>query len=212
MGNALRRARTLRRGSVHPHVHGERKRPGPRHDARAGSSPRTWGTQRSMVPRVRILRFIPTYMGNAQHSHSRAVLPAVHPHVHGERSNSVSKATRFVGSSPRTWGTPTVLWDNDTMHRFIPTYMGNAGYRWPALFLQPVHPHVHGERWINDPIRARELGSSPRTWGTRRDRSDTYCLSRFIPTYMGNATTGRIEHKLSTVHPHVHGERILCHG
>jgi len=51
--------------SVHPHVHGERWRALGGLGAVAGSSPRTWGTPIGDAVKIGLLRFIPTYMGNA---------------------------------------------------------------------------------------------------------------------------------------------------
>ena len=85
--------------------------------------------------------------------------------------------------------------------------MGNAclcNHRRPRL---PVHPHVHGERSAGCPLRTGHNGSSPRAWGTHKERVEEGVDNRFIPTCMGNA--GSLRHLPSTaaVHPHVHGER-----
>ena len=93
------------------------------------------------------------------------------------------------GSSPRTWGTPDRVHDQQRRHRFIPTYMGNAGSGSLSRKKKPVHPHVHGERMET---RLR-VGST----------------LRFIPTYMGNANRLPRIPQAPPVHPHVHGERPL---
>jgi len=66
MGNAGEVRRRGRPGSVHPHVHGERRRGEPDLVKSAGSSPRTWGTPRGRVLIPPPCWFIPTYMGNAE--------------------------------------------------------------------------------------------------------------------------------------------------
>jgi len=52
------------------------------------------------------------------------------------------------------------------------------------------------------------VGSSPRAWGTHQFSSTTPTYFRFIPTCMGNSSSGRGPFADDTVHPHVHGE--LC--
>jgi len=73
-----------------------------------------------------IIRFIPTYMGNATTNGIVSLWPSVHPHVHGERYVCRWLDDFNNGSSPRTWGTLTVLRTKNDRTRFIPTYMGNA--------------------------------------------------------------------------------------
>ena len=96
--------------------------------------------------------------------------------------------------------------------RFIPTYMGNAGSGRATPTLIAVHPHVHGERFPNTIIKPVRCGSSPRTWGTHRTALITTGGDRFIPTYMGNAGSTQTHHSTMTVHPHVHGERLIASG
>ena len=112
------------------------------------------------------------------------------------------------GSSPRTWGTQDRRPDRSIPRRFIPTYMGNAQVVGVGAFSGTVHPHVHGERGIGLGVGAGGYGSSPRTWGTHTDDHRLRDRYRFIPTYMGNASSYPWIWWPSTVHPHVHGERV----
>ncbi len=187
MGNARSEPQHSRNCPVHPHVHGERLRFCALESSGLGSSPRTWGTLEGASPYVAVVRFIPTYMGNARRRPVRRSWRPVHPHVHGERCKQV------VGAG--------------TSARFIPTYMGNAS-RIIATYIEfTVHPHVHGERRRNFYPIIASAGSSPRTWGTLDEFSLNSLENRFIPTYMGNARF-RLGHPVTlTVHPHVHGER-----
>ncbi len=146
-------------------------------------------------------------MGNAHRARGGPGLPPVHPHVHGERLWAGRQDLRNTGSSPRTWGTLRDTQPKEVYRRFIPTYMGNAWVRECRFTTRSVHPHVHGERTLISEGRAREIGSSPRTWGTL-DRAGAGVLGvRFIPTYMGNAHTTYPAPRSPQVHPHVHGER-----
>ncbi len=167
MGNAPGGRRCPVDPPVHPHVHGERMLRVLIRFCRSGSSPRTWGTRALPARLMRVVRFIPTYMGNAPGGYHPREQRPVHPHVHGERAATSAKGRRSPGSSPRTWGTRVHHRDVAALGRFIPTYMGNAvGTGGPAA-RNAVHPHVHGER-------AGSIGGG----GGQR---------RFIPTYMGNA-------------------------
>ncbi len=91
---------------------------------------------------------------------------------------------------------------------FIPTYMGNANQAGGITRAKTVHPHVHGERRTSGWTRSPAHGSSPRTWGTHVPGVDLAGSLRFIPTYMGNASTRRSSWCRPSVHPYVHGERL----
>ena len=185
----------------------------------SGSSPRTWGTP-AAAPCVDVVsRFIPTYMGNATSAHSGRSGSSVHPYVHGERFPSCCNLQNSYGSSPRTWGTRELSHLRARSRRFIPTYMGNAYSLGHILQNRTVHPHVHGERSGATTDLIGDAGSSPRTWGTPPARCRGRVVSRFIPTYMGNANGDTVALDSVSVHPHVHGERscnrhpvITCSG
>ena len=209
MGNAPGETPATAQTAVHPHVHGERCRCRSTTTNTTGSSPRTWGTRCLRDDRVLHHRFIPTYMGNAHTCTRSPFTRTVHPHVHGERYPAASSGIRWHGSSPRTWGTHGSCRLCDRGDRFIPTYMGNASMSPMTSSPGSVHPHVHGERVFATAPGYSQIGSSPRTWGTPYRGLQPLRRSRFIPTYMGNATgfPGKIIN--IPVHPHVHGERLL---
>ena len=193
MGNARPSPQSAWSPSVHPHVHGERNKYLPRRRCRDGSSPRTWGTLGIDTSYYFPLRFIPTYMGNATIGNIAWMIYSVHPHVHGERHKTYMFNQHYLGSSPRTWGTPPQYHRNRPQFRFIPTYMGNAWDYISTPAKQPVHPHVHGERINRLLIPQSIVGSSPRTWGTQHPDCDSQPACRFIPTYMGNALCAHAE-------------------
>jgi len=112
---------------VWPHVHGERALSSSTVPGVIGSSPRAWGTRDSVVALDSLPRFIPTCMGNAADRIAAAVARAVHPHVHGERTNFRPAGVKGIGSSPRAWGTHELQAGRGEGDRFIPTCMGNAG-------------------------------------------------------------------------------------
>ena len=105
------------------------------------------------------------------------------------------------------WGTPTNRHGNRTHRRFIPTYVGNATQRKLLPVTVTVHPHECGERTGKLVDQFSSLGSSPRMWGTPPWTYLGSNLTRFIPTYVGNANdVGWVSEK-PPVHPHVCGER-----
>ena len=65
VGNARRLAVRCARRPVHPHARGERSPMCSATRASRGSSPRTWGTQKSEQTVTTKARFIPTHVGNA---------------------------------------------------------------------------------------------------------------------------------------------------
>jgi len=132
-------------------------------------------------------RFIPTAVGNATASDRRPFCISVHPHGCGERGGFLGHSPNVVGSSPRLWGTLHTPWGMESGSRFIPTAVGNALQAVAEKNLLSVHPHGCGERFVSHSAAIREVGSSPRLWGTRiKGRTDQE-RQWFIPTAVGNA-------------------------
>jgi len=156
-----------------------------------------------------MVRFIPTCMGNSPISPPRPRTSSVHPHVHGELIDAVLGSIGMHGSSPRAWGTRPLCRRRGDVCRFIPTCMGNSLTKAVKENTEAVHPHVHGELFINQIIYIVAIGSSPRAWGTRARRDQTPHRDRFIPTCMGNSDCISARQRSASVHPHVHGE-LIC--
>jgi len=193
--------------------------------ARAGSSPRVWGTLRKLPGGNTPLRFIPTCVGNVgtgvavrrrfiptcvgNVSGTTASTPrsAVHPHVCGERHNRLPALLNIAGSSPRVWGTSGIVGSRRIVRRFIPTCVGNVHWKQRYDNAIAVHPHVCGERSRDREARSMACGSSPRVWGTSPLVCPDLFVSRFIPTCVGNVVSFSPNSFLSAVHPHVCGER-----
>ncbi len=93
------------------------------------------------------------------------------------------------GSSPQAWGTLSA--------------------QIVALFFCAVHPHRRGERGISRNCKYYRIGSSPRVWGTRQEKTRELEARRFIPTGVGNAIPLSARSVPPTVHPHGCGERLL---
>ena len=84
VGNSFSFSRPQISISVHPHACGELLEPDHKLADRIGSSPRLWGTQFAFSSHVKILRFIPTPVGNSSLAHFIISASSVHPHACGE--------------------------------------------------------------------------------------------------------------------------------
>ena len=171
-----------------------------------GSSPRTRGTLLDALDGRRGVRFIPAYTGNSSTEMSGCTPPSVHPRVHGELDAVCPMLSMFVGSSPRTRGTPRADGHRGLPDRFIPAYTGNSRPGSGSGRPTAVHPRVHGELILCEDGALKNVGSSPRTRGTRvagvQGRPDV----RFIPAYTGNSPQTLQLWLRLPVHPRVHGE------
>ncbi|CAB1083951.1 hypothetical protein D1AOALGA4SA_11485 [Olavius algarvensis Delta 1 endosymbiont] len=72
--------------------------------------------------------------------------------------------------------------------------------------LIPVHPHACGEHVHHTGDVLKNLGSSPRLWGTRSSGSLESRDMRFIPTPVGNTIATSVHRTAQSVHPHACGE------
>ena len=95
---------------------------------------------------IKTIRFIPTGVGNAIKEYKKDFINAVHPHGCGERVGVVFFIQQFYGSSPRVWGTLSLVAFDSRDLRFIPTGVGNAVYNLNLPNNRTVHPHGCGER------------------------------------------------------------------
>ena len=158
-----------------------------------------------------VLRFIPTPVGNGNVTAAVGLLRSVHPHACGERSGDRNRKTRYVGSSPRLWGTVIHWLSYAFRNRFIPTPVGNGFALAYSAYTQTVHPHACGERHCVQLSAGYACGSSPRLWGTAVAALVALAAGRFIPTPVGNGIFDKFRCSPLSVHPHACGERILAH-
>ena len=125
---------TLQWSAVHPHACGEHK---PRfvNDIHCcGSSPRMWGTPTVRLGSCETCRFIPTHVGNTTLPLMSTSLLSVHPHECGEHNLLWNLYSGFCGSSPRMWGTRSLLLNRYISLRFIPTHVGNTRHGTQILY------------------------------------------------------------------------------
>ncbi len=130
-----------------------------------GSSPRVWGTLNFIHSGIFRARFIPTCVGNTNICFAHVDPFSVHPHVCGEHLYGYRHGLKDAGSSPRVWGTQNYINKRPSVHRFIPTCVGNTAVLPLVIVPVTVHPHVCGEHGIKPRIIRNVDGSSPRVWG-----------------------------------------------
>ncbi len=175
-------------------------------------------------------RFIPTGVGNTQSRRVGWLHAAVHPHGRGEHTDSFVMGSRFCGSSPRAWGTPSTGAVKVFNTRFIPTGVGNTVFFSLLSICSTVHPHGRGEherlnKFINDLRRFIPTGvgntsilapltviQSVHPHGRGEHWFDALAdeidRKRFIPTGVGNTCARVRESQLLPVHPHGRGEHV----
>ena len=175
----------------------------------AGSSPRVWGIPKKSSVERPPLRFIPTRVGNTPAVISQPASIPVHPHACGEYSGQAIRDLNVDGSSPRVWGIHRNWQTSHFVCRFIPTRVGNTQRISPGVSDYAVHPHACGEYENALLIKISRSGSSPRVWGIRFSQSNHASRERFIPTRVGNTSSGWFTHQSCAVHPHACGEYQL---
>ena len=149
-------------------------------------------------------------MGNTAQSGTDGALGAVHPHARGEHSAGADRLTGRPGSSPRPWGTQLTSRPFQARWRFIPTPVGNTSRRCQRRSAGSVHPHARGEHLAHVGSASLIDGSSPRPWGTQVTAWARHRSRRFIPTPVGNTTSGTGRPVPCPVHPHARGEHIAA--
>ena len=172
--------------SVHPRVCGEQLGLDVDLVQNTGSSPRVRGTERQVILRKLIRRFIPACAGNRASAIFTAARSTVHPRVCGEQTKSRTRSRRSCGSSPRVRGTDSPRSRSNNRSRFIPACAGNRPQFQSARQSRSVHPRVCGEQAVIQVIKAKRDGSSPRVRGTDCPLENKGSRPRFIPACAGN--------------------------
>ena len=176
----------------HPHACGE-------HDDSfnlsrniTGSSPRMWGTRQLSTICAEYLRIIPTHVGNTYVSIKIDFQWPDHPHACGEHV--------FFNH----WMIPPL--------RIIPTHVGNTFFPVMDGSRAADHPHACGEHAMSTNTRYKQIGSSPRMWGTLDPGNTMSAYCRIIPTHVGNTFRYAIHFYFNADHPHACGEHLLLSG
>ena len=135
--------------------------------------------------------------------------PTVHPHIRGAYSASIQDIQTGNGSSPHTWGIPSISAFIICGFRFIPTYVGHTMIETGNFNKSPVHPHIRGAYKLCVGFHPPGRGSSPHTWGIPGVPKRKSRKVRFIPTYVGHTTSSGRPESIKTVHPHIRGAYIV---
>ena len=175
---------------------------------RAGSSPRTRGTEDAAVIRRIPHRFIPAHAGNRAPSPPATSTPTVHPRARGEQGKGGAELAPVGGSSPRTRGTARRPKNSLSVCRFIPAHAGNSRCAAPKPPPAPVHPRARGEQASVDRRPYSQCGSSPRTRGTGQLHRIAMPTVRFIPAHAGNSRIFMRPPPWASVHPRARGEQV----
>ena len=94
--------------------------------------------------------------------------------------------------------------------RYIPTHVGKSEMDVKMLTVVSVHPHARGEIGVGRGNRVVSFGTSPRTWGNRRQLGCTCLSQRYIPTHVGKSCVPVRRQRPNTVHPHARGEIAMA--
>ncbi len=140
-------------------------------------------------------------------NHSKPFV-SVQPHVCGEKQGMENRNSFHVGSTPRVWGKGLAMWNTEGKKRFNPTCVGKSGHVSIGPILQPVQPHVCGEKVLIFLGSAFDLGSTPRVWGKVSFFLRLALHFRFNPTCVGKSAVSRVASLASPVQPHVCGEKM----
>ncbi len=169
-------------------------------------SPRLRGTRAPDMPHHRVVRFIPTPVGNTCMATPMLRRLSVYPHACGEHNSGPKAFLAPYVLSPRLWGTRAAPSPGSVRTRFIPTPVGNT---LPGVFLSyqtTVYPHACGEHSRNRRAACRISGLSPRLWGTPARALAASNPRRFIPTPVGNTENKPLRCRYPPVYPHACGE------
>src|SRR5207245_2418232 len=88
----------------------------------------------------------------------------------------------------------------------IPTHVGTTPGSAARSASPTDHPHARRDHFYTLWSRFGVIGSSPRTWGPRRDREDLVLVDRTIPTHVGTTTPRMSRVRPCADHPHARGD------
>ena len=181
-------------------AHLARNRPGNRRPRRS----RPWDCPRPVV------KTGGTKAAHAIHPASPDSTPPRRAH-HGGQTAIVSHAPRLeciTSNHPHAFEKPESYRYRRRFSWFSPKSVGNTGLHLLLPAPGQVHPHARGEHLVELTVNTADVGSSPRTWGTRADHHLLTEPLRFIPTHVGNTSHWSQYYDNNPVHPHARGEHF----
>ena len=169
----------------HPHVRGEDHVPIGTWSTAWETPPRTWGRQEAATVEVERTRNTPTYVGKTIVFPPAVLRIRKHPHVRGEDQTEKHQSLTGRETPPRTWGRRGIRLPAVRLSGNTPTYVGKTEKGQLHRKRRQKHPHVRGEDAASIPKTLDILETPPRTWGRRREDSNSNGKSGNTPTYVG---------------------------
>ena len=130
----------------HPHACGDKAEASVPALHTLGSSPRVWGQEHQRTDRSLGKRIIPTRVGTRRLMLMGNIGEWDHPHACGDKSTSVIKALKILGSSPRVWGQVCYACRYTIQFRIIPTRVGTSTAIVITMISYWDHPHACGDK------------------------------------------------------------------
>ncbi len=152
----------------------------------ADYSPRVRRTRSRTPPKLFPKRIIPACAGDTcLRIECHGVSPD-HPRVCGGHRIMALGLDLSRGSSPRVWGTRSVIRASARSVRIIPACAGDTSVRSDGARPHPDHPHVCGGHFMPAMTSSRICGSSPRVRGTPDRSGAADACRRIIPACAGD--------------------------
>ena len=144
-----------------------------------------WGQVHKSVGAVDNFGIIPTRVGTRLALRLAVYHCQDHPHACGDKDMMIITELSGLGSSPRVWGQVVFLLPLGCRCGIIPTRVGTSKRKTASSLEKKDHPHACGDKTGSEASAATEMGSSPRVWGQEKDRYQSKCIYRIIPTRVG---------------------------
>ena len=197
---------------VHPHLRGAYPRMSRTRARNSGSSPPTWGIPYNRQAVTVNNRFIPTYVGHTPPAATWQLTWTVHPHLRGAYTERQARLHAANGSSPPTWGIRARKFVDQTIDRFIPTYVGHTAECQLDARRGAVHPHLRGAYRLTVCTHFVQHRFIPTYVGhTENSKIKKSRETRFIPTYVGHTPGWNSPGRRYPVHPHLRGAYLQNH-
>ncbi len=135
---------------------------------------------------IRVVRPIPTRVGQTPASFHHPAHSPAHPHTRGANAWVLMPPSALSGPSPHAWG--------------------KQGSSRRGQCPCPAHPHTRGANWEPSSSRAGSSGPSPHAWGKPWCRPPAGRRRRPIPTRVGQTLHPQpVPQQRDAAHPHTRG-------
>ncbi len=165
VGQTLNSLLDLYHLSVYPHLRGADNAPPDRISVVMGVSPPAWGRLTLIGITNRILRCIPTCVGQTKRLIPESIYSWVYPHLRGADFMTCSIVSCISGVSPPAWGRQSTKRSSWSLRGCIPTCVGQTQSGWFARLYAWVYPHLRGADAMARAMARALWGVSPPAWG-----------------------------------------------